>query len=61
VGVGETCAAAVGNAPVAGPDTASPTSPWASSLAADEPANGLAAVMVHDDPVSHRHDPVMAR
>jgi hypothetical protein len=43
----ETCAAAVGDAPIAGPDTASPTSAWASSLAADERANGLAAVMVH--------------
>jgi hypothetical protein len=43
----ESCAAAVGTKRIAGPDTASPTSGWASSLAADEHANGLRMVMVH--------------
>jgi hypothetical protein len=43
----ENCAAAVGRQRIAGPDTASPTSAWASSLAADERANGLDMVMVH--------------
>ncbi|SRR6266487_866382 len=43
----EACAAAVGRHRIAGPDTASPTSSWASSLAADGRANGLSMVMVH--------------
>jgi hypothetical protein len=43
----EGCAAAVGTKRIAGPDTASPRSAWASSLAADERANGLTMVMVH--------------
>jgi hypothetical protein len=43
----EMCATAAGNKRIAGPDTASPTSTWASSLAADEHAAGLKMVMVH--------------
>jgi hypothetical protein len=43
----ESCAAATGAPRVAGPDTASPTSAWATSLAADERANGLTMLMVH--------------
>jgi hypothetical protein len=43
----EACAAAVGNQRIAGPDTASPTSSWAASLANEERGNGLSMLMVH--------------
>ena len=43
----EACAAAVGNRNIAGPDTASPTSSWAASLAADEHTTGRSMLMVH--------------
>jgi hypothetical protein len=43
----EACAAVVGNRLIAGPDTASPTSSWAASLATDERAGGLSMLTVH--------------
>jgi hypothetical protein len=43
----EACAAVVGNRNIAGPDTASPTSSWAASLAKDERANGLTMLTAH--------------